>query len=86
MKTLMKETKNQLKIEQNLRKGSENKLMDLELDLVNKEHLIRWISFRTSMRVTIMRQKSLFWSITQPQGQEVVKKDKALGWPGIQFY
>ena len=39
MKTLMKETKNQLKIEQNLWKGSENKLMDLEIDLVSKEHL-----------------------------------------------
>ena len=39
MKTWMKETKNQLKIEQNLWKGSENKLMDLEIDLVSKEHL-----------------------------------------------
>ena len=39
MKTWMKETKNQLKIEQNLWKESENKLMDLEIDLVSKEHL-----------------------------------------------
>ena len=39
MKTWMKEIKNQLKIEQNLWKESENKLMDLEIDLVSKEHL-----------------------------------------------
>ena len=32
---------NQLKVEQQMRKDSENKLMEFELDLVNKEHQIK---------------------------------------------
>ena len=41
LEKMLETSLNQLKIEQKLRKESENKLMDLELDLVNKEHLIR---------------------------------------------
>ena len=41
LEKMLETSLNQLKIEQQLRKESENKLMDLELDLVNKEHLIR---------------------------------------------
>jgi DNA repair exonuclease SbcCD ATPase subunit len=41
LEKMLETSLNQLKIEQKMRKESENKLMDLELDLVNKEHLIR---------------------------------------------
>ena len=41
LEKMLETSLNQLKIEQKMRKESENKLMDFELDLVNKEHLVR---------------------------------------------
>ena len=41
LEKMLETSLNQLKIEQKMRKQSENKLMDFELDLVNKEHLVR---------------------------------------------